>query len=244
MIDAISAAVVRHRRPILVADVLLAAGNAAAMAYAPDVADALVPLILLLALTGLLLSIISLGRRRAALVVLPRRPAFAAPVPAWRVLLTLGLLGQSSVTVGAYLRSTEAGISTTFDAVVGALWLGVIALLVVAAWRGDDVRLSPDGVRTIGLLGSRTVPWEAGPGVAVPRDVERPPLRLPLTVAEPALARRRGLVGRATVPVDSVEPRFLAAVVSHYVAHPQHRTAIGTPDEYQRLLTHLRGATG
>ncbi|MEV0001084.1 hypothetical protein AB0H28_02205 [Micromonospora sp. NPDC050980] len=243
MIDAISAAVVRHRRPVLVAGVLVAAGNAAAMGYAPDVARALFLPLLLLTLAALTLAIISLGSRPAALVVLPQHPAFAPPVPARLPLLTLGLLGSASATVGAYLRSTEAGIGTTFDAVVGALWLGVIALLVAAAWRGHDLLLSPTGVRTIGLLGSRRVPWEAGPGVAVPSDVERAP-RLRLTIATPALARRRGLVGRATVPVNSVDPRFLAAVVSHYVTHPQHRAAIGTADEYRRLLADLRGATG
>ncbi|MFG1677194.1 hypothetical protein [Micromonospora sp. NPDC049282] len=244
MIDAISAAAVRHRRTVLMVGLLVATGNAVAMGYAPAVARALFLPLLLLTLTALLLAIISLGSRPAVLVVLPQTPAFAPPVPAWRVLLTLGLLGQSSATVGAYLRSTETGIATTFDAVVGVLWLGVIALLVAAAWRGHDLWLSPDGVRTIGLLGSRTVPWDAGPDVEAPRDVDRPPLRLPLTVAKPALVRRRGLVGRATVPVDSVDARFLAAVVSHYVAHPQHRAAVGTPDEHRRLVAHLRGATG
>ncbi|MGC4896605.1 hypothetical protein [Micromonospora sp. DT31] len=118
MIDAILSAVVRHRRPVLAAGLLVAGANAAAMGYAPDVARASFLPILLLALTFLLLAIISMGRRSPTLVVLPRSTAFASPAPAWRVLLTLGLLGQSSVTVGAYLRSTEAGVATTFDVVV------------------------------------------------------------------------------------------------------------------------------
>ncbi|ADU08398.1 hypothetical protein ML5_2880 [Micromonospora sp. L5] len=245
MFDAILAAVVRHRRPILVAGLLVAGGNAAAMGYAPDVARASpLPLLFLLALTFLLLAIISMGTRPAALVVLPQDAAFASPVPAWRILLTLGLLGQTSTTVGAYLRSTEAGIATKFDVVVALLWLVLIALLVAAAWRGHSVRLSPDGVRMLGLLGSRTIPWEAGPRFEALSNDMRPPMRLPLTIANPALMRRRGLVGRPAIPVDGVQPRFLASVINHYVAHPDRRAAIGTPDEYRRLVAHLHGTAG
>ncbi|MGC4901158.1 hypothetical protein ACLQ2Y_17690 [Micromonospora echinospora] len=244
MIDAISAAVARHRRPILVTGVLVAGGNAAAMGYAPDVARASSLPLLLLALAFLLLAIINIGTRSATLVVLPRSAAFASPVPAWRVLLTLGLLGQSSATVGAYLRSTEAGIATTFDVLVSLPWLVLIALLVAAAWRGHSVRLSPDGVRTTGLLGSRMIPWEAEPRVEASSNDMRSLLRLPLRLGNPTLVRRRGLVGRPAMPVDSVQPRFLASVIDHYVAHRGHRAAIGTPDEYRRLVTHLHGTAG
>ncbi|MFI7074607.1 hypothetical protein [Micromonospora sediminicola] len=246
MIDTISTAVARHRRPVLTVGLLLAGGNAVAMGYAPDLARAVLLPVLALALTALVLAIVTLGNRPAALVVSPRPPSFTPPVAGWRVLLTLGLLGQASTTVGSYLRSAEAGIDTTVDAVLGVLWLGLIALLVRAAWRGHDVRLDPEGVRVQGLLGSRTVPWEARPAAGTTRDAGRSPMRLPLTIANPELVRRHGLVvgRRARLPVDSVDARFLTTVISHYVAHPQHRPAIGTPDEYRRLLTHLRGATG
>ncbi|NHO84862.1 PH domain-containing protein [Micromonospora sp. CMU55-4] len=244
MIDAILAAVVRHRRPTLVTGLLVAGGNAAAMGYAPNVARATALPLLLLALALLLLAVISMGTRPAALMVLPRDVAFASPVPAWRVLLTLGLLGQSSATVGAYLRSTEAGIATTFDVGVGLLWFLLIALLVAAAWRGHSVRLSPDGVRTTGLLGSRMIPWEAGARVEAPSNDRRSTMRLPLTIANPALVRRRGLVGRPAIPVDGVQPGFLASVIGQYVAHPDHRAAIGTPDEYRRLVADLHGRAG
>ncbi|MFD4207601.1 hypothetical protein ACFWRG_16610 [Micromonospora tulbaghiae] len=243
MIDAISAALVRHRRPILVTGLLVAGGHATAMGYAPDVARASA-LPLLLALTFLLLAIISMGTRSAALVVLPRSAAFASPVPAWLVLLTLGLLGQASATVGAYLRSTEAGIATTFDVVVGLPWLVLIALLVAAAWRGHSVWLSPDGIRTMGLLGSRMIPWDAGPRVEAESNGMRSLMRLPLTIGNPTLVRRRGLVGRLAIPADGVQPRFLASVIDHYVAHLDHRAAIGTPDEYRRLVAHLHGTAG
>ncbi|MEU8070341.1 hypothetical protein [Micromonospora sp. NPDC048169] len=244
MIDAISAAVVRHRRPLLLAGLLVAAGNAAAMGYAPDVARASTLPLLLLALTLLILAVIRMGTRPAALVVLPRNAAFASPVPAWRVLLALGLLGQSSATAGSYLRSVDAGTATTSEVVIGLLWLALIALLVATAWRGHSVRLSPDGVRTMGLLGSRMIPWEAGPRVEGPSNDTQSTLRLPLTIANPALVRRRGLVGRPAIPVDGVQPGFLASVIDHYVAHPDHRATIGTPDEYRRLVTDLRGTAG
>ncbi|GAA3757948.1 hypothetical protein [Micromonospora maritima] len=245
MIDAFSTAVARHRRPVLVVGLLVAAGNAVAMGYAPDLARALLLPVLALALTALILAIVTLGNRPAALVALPRPLSFSPPVAGWRVLLALGLLGQASTTVGAYLRSAEAGIDTTIDAVLGVLWLALIALVVRAAVRGHDVRLDPEGLHVTGLLGSRTVPWAAGPAAEAPGDDGRSSIRLPLTVARPELVRRHGLVvGRPRLPTDGVDARFLAAVISHYVAHPQHRSAIGTPEEYRRLHTHLRGATG
>ncbi|MGC4896604.1 hypothetical protein [Micromonospora sp. DT31] len=88
------------------------------------------------------------------------------------------------------------------------------------------------------------IPWEARPQVEAPSNDMRLTMRLPLTVANPTLMRRRGLVGRPALPADGVEPRFLASVIDHYLAHPDHRAAIGTPDEYRRLIAHLRETAG
>ncbi|MCG5439409.1 hypothetical protein [Micromonospora foliorum] len=40
---------------------------------------------------------------------------------------------------------------------------------------------------------------------------------------------------------DNVDARFLAAVIGHYVAHPEHRAAIGSQTEYERLRAALPG---
>ncbi len=38
-----------------------------------------------------------------------------------------------------------------------------------------------------------------------------------------------------------VAPPFLAAAIGHYVRHPEHRAAIGTPEEHDRLRRALGG---
>ncbi len=43
---------------------------------------------------------------------------------------------------------------------------------------------------------------------------------------------------------DSVDAGFLAAVIGHYVDHPEHRAAIGSPAEYERLLAELPERNG
>jgi hypothetical protein len=38
---------------------------------------------------------------------------------------------------------------------------------------------------------------------------------------------------------DGVDPRLLAAAIRYYVEHPEHRPAIGTQAEYDRLMAEL-----
>jgi hypothetical protein len=40
---------------------------------------------------------------------------------------------------------------------------------------------------------------------------------------------------------DIIAAAFLAAAIQHYVDHPEHRAAIGTPAEYRRLFAELPG---
>jgi hypothetical protein len=75
----------------------------------------------------------------------------------------------------------------------------------------------------------------------------RPTLRsgaLALTIDQPDLVRRRSLVmiSRA-VPIFwlDIHPWFLADAIRYYVAHPEHRAAIGTADEHDRLRRSLKG---
>jgi hypothetical protein len=113
----------------------------------------------------------------------------------------------------------------------------VLALAyAVAVWRNlMGVQLGPDSVVSRGPFGTLTVPWDAlAPGYPLPA----PPAATHLTVeyARPELVHRRGLIRRGRIRVDDVDPMFLAAAVAFYAANAQRRPAIGTHEEYHRLI--------
>jgi hypothetical protein len=117
----------------------------------------------------------------------------------------------------------------------------VSAVYTVALWRGVlGVQLRPDGLVARGPFGTLTVPWDAlAPGYPLPAR----PAATGLTVAyaRPELVGRRGLIRRQRIPVDHVDPLFLGSAIAYYVSHPQHRPAIGTEAEYERLRHTLPG---
>ncbi|MEU9739566.1 hypothetical protein AB0E12_10300 [Micromonospora chersina] len=239
MISKVSAATARHRHVVVLFGLLVAGVNAAAVGFAPSLAQVLFTPLLLLALAAVVLSVVFVGIRPASFVVLPQVPAFATPAPAWKVFFALGFLGPASASVGALVRSAREGMVSTLDLGFTISWLALVALLVVEAWRGHEVQLRPDGIRHRWVLGSLTVPWEALPTAHVAPRADRP-TRLRMTFAEPLLVRRRGLPWSwNAVRTDSVDARFLAAAIRHYVGHPEHRAAIGSQAEYRRLLADL-----
>jgi hypothetical protein len=84
-------------------------------------------------------------------------------------------------------------------------------------------------------LATITASWEAvAPGYPL-----RPEIRawnLALTYTRPDLVRRRSIVfSRWLVNIDNVRAWFIADVIRYYVAHPEHRAAIGTESQYERL---------
>ncbi|RZT80629.1 hypothetical protein EV382_3885 [Micromonospora violae] len=238
MIEKLSAATVRHRHVVLTLGLLLVGVNTAAPPSASAVGQRL---LFLLSLTALVLAAVVMGVRPASFVVQPQIPAFATPGPAWTVFFALGYLGPASAHIGALLRATRQGTLSTFDVVLGVLWVVLAALMVTWAWRGHGVRLEPFGVRQTWALGSLTVPWAALLAPQVPSAADRR-RSLPMRITEPHLVRRRGIPrGRGALRTDIVDAGFLAAAIGYYVAHPEHRAAIGGQAEYDRLRAALSG---
>ncbi|MFI7663449.1 hypothetical protein ACIBTW_31695 [Micromonospora parva] len=236
MIEKLSAATVRHRHVVLTLGLLLVGVNAAAPESASAVGQRL---LFLLSLTALVLAAVVMGVRPASFVVQPRIPAFATPGPAWTVFFALGYLGPASAHIGALLRASRQGTLSTFDVVLGVLWVLLAALMVTWAWRGHGVRLHPSGVRQTWPLGSLTVPWEAMLAPQAPPATDRRPW-LPMRITEPELVRGRGIPrSRRALRTDVVDKGFLASAIGHYVAHPEHRAAIGGHAEYERLCAEL-----
>lgn len=244
MIGKVSDAMVQHRHVVLMLGLLVAGVNVAAVGFVPTLGQRLFFPLLFLTLAVLVLALITTGIRPAYFVVQPQIPAFATPAPAWKVFIALGFLAPASASIGAVVRSTRAGIVSTFDVVANIPWFVLIALLLVEAWRGYGVQLHPYGIRQRWALGSLTVPWEALPAAQIPPGVDRPS-RLRMAIAEPQLVRRRGIPwSRKALRTDNIDAGFLAAAIRHYVCHPEHRVAIGSQDEYQRLLAELPDRDG
>jgi hypothetical protein len=131
-------------------------------------------------------------------------------------------------------------IQVAGTAVLGLLTTVMLGLWLYPLWAGRPaVELTRDGVRVLAPLGYLAVRWEGlAPGYPL-----RPKQRadtLTLTVAQENLARRRGLVVLGLGWLD-IHPWFLADAIRYYVAHPEHRAAIGTAEEHDRLRHLLAG---
>jgi hypothetical protein len=131
-------------------------------------------------------------------------------------------------------------VEVAMTAFLGLASAAVMGVSLYGLWSGrPSVELNRDGVRVRAPFGYLAVPWDGlRPGY---------PLRpsgwtgtLSLTVAQPNLARRRGI---AVIPFYflDIHPWFLADAIRYYVAHPEHRAAIGTDDEHDRLRHLLSG---
>ncbi len=183
-------------------------------------------------------------RPPAALVPDPGTPAFRTVPQAWPVHFAIMMAFLSTEEILLALGNADRvrsgdralqGLAVMQWSAAGAL-LAVAALWVATAWRGIGVQLRPSGLVDRQALGTLIVPWEAlAPAYPIPG---RPQARsLVLTYARPELIQRRGIVfGRCRLATQGVDAVFLGRVIGHYLAHPEHRSAIGTETEYGRVL--------
>jgi hypothetical protein len=199
-----------------------------------------------------LLSIPYLRRRSgpAAFVTVGDSRAFRAPPAGRAVWWPAAMLVMLSANAGTYLSLTREpsgdpepeGLLVVLDpALLTVLGLAAVAatgLQLSAIWAGWPlVELTAEGIRVQAPLGYIAVPWQA----LRPGFPQRPSLRadtLALTIDQPHLIRRRGLIGtKRAVPIFwlDIHPWFLADAIRYYVAHPEHRAAIGTATEHERL---------
>jgi hypothetical protein len=129
-------------------------------------------------------------------------------------------------------------IFVTVVAVLTASFATVLAIAGIA----DRPRLefTRAGVALFDVFGRCFVPWEAFDS-ALPAYAVVGRGILPL-VARPELVIRRGLVINPTRGgiLWRRHPEILTAMIEYYVDNPAQRGAIGTMDEYRRLLTHLK----
>jgi hypothetical protein len=120
--------------------------------------------------------------------------------------------------------------------------IGTAVGVAIAWWimlRGPSVTFVPVGL-VIRTFRTHRVEWDAfAPGGPPPPP--SPVTRLELRLAQPSLAERQPWLA-LPVRALAVDPTFLANAIHHYVDHPKHRAAIGTPEEYDRLHTAIAPA--
>ncbi|MFI7280092.1 hypothetical protein ACIBOV_07480 [Micromonospora chersina] len=121
---------------------------------------------------------------------------------------------------------------------VAAYVLLCVAITAGQWWRLPFVALTAAGVTCGAPRPLAVAPWEAL-GTGMPMGPGAAGRYLRLSIVRPELVRRVGRWPRTGVLVPvrelTVAPALLAAAIQHYVTHPQHRAAIGTPAEYARL---------
>lgn len=212
------------------------------------VLNLLLPFTVIFGLAGLTWWAMRRSAFSAALDV--RDGAFVAPPAALQLAaLTSGLLAISMSTAGSSLRDFTSGNSDDLvfaivTLVVLAPVVVLVALMVLSLFRGRvRIELRPDGVGLFGPFGTHAVPWDViavGPYPHASSSIGWSVSWIGLT--RPDLVRRRGAARlrprarKVSLPqMVATHPAFVAAVINHYLFHPQYRAAIGTPQEYERL---------
>lgn len=171
----------------------------------------------------------------AVLTARPQLPAFAAGPHPTSVFIAAALLLQGGFTLADSIHDIVDGEELwIFGAVPAGLWVILLILVWRMAWSWFGVQLRPDGVHDRQLVGALFIPWEAFARAypATPNGAHR----VALYYERPELVRRRGLrPDGPNLSAASIDAGFLARAISEYVAHPEHRSAIGTEPELSRL---------
>ncbi|WP_432834710.1 hypothetical protein [Dactylosporangium sp. CA-092794] len=209
-------------------------GSAVGVVLLADEPDAFIPLLLVLqplTTLGIVVGLVQLTRSTRGpstfrLTVYQGLPAFAAAPAFRRQCIFNGLLSAALLLMALNGVRVTGRIVPTLAWAIFALNAVAMGMLIYRMLRSGPLVITPDGVA---IDGGRTfVPWTAlEPGPESPQ----------WTLAHPALVRGRSIKrfqpGQVT-PLD-VSLWFLFRAIHSYVADPERRPAIGTPDELQRL---------
>jgi hypothetical protein len=198
------------------------------------------------ALAFLVLAVVNLGPARpAGLFVCPGAPSFVVPASRAYAIMTVPLVALAAnavrLVVDLWSRPDFTGslAFAVFNTACTAALILFQARWIVGVFRGTPMlELTPRGLVVRSPAWTRTFPWDAlGPEPLVGGyEIVK------LVVVRPELVRWGGpkwLTRRIAMRYAFVHPWFFIDAVRLYVLHPQRRAAIGTPEEYIRLLVDL-----
>ncbi|MDG4821699.1 hypothetical protein O7635_07510 [Asanoa sp. WMMD1127] len=150
----------------------------------------------------------------------------------------IGSIGRVTWESGTDPEWQVTVIDIFFTIFIGLMALALLGFHLAILWLGlPSVVFTPQEVRLRCHIGFLAVPWD-GLRPGHPRQPGPRDRVLHLTTMPSSPTRSRGL---AVVPLKllDIHPWFLADAIRHYAAHPEHRAAIGTPAEHDRLRRHL-----
>jgi hypothetical protein len=243
----------RQPRRLIVLAAIAAAGIAAVRAGTADWPGWLSFGSLLAAYTvavGLLYPALRKWKRPTGMVV--SRHGFAVPLPVPSgptyalLLVVLGLLAGSAVQSWREVAWGDLPVGyAVAESILVSVLAAVMAVLLASFWRGFTIELTPTAIQTHIPTHHRTIPWSALASDG-PLEIERDARGIRLVVGRPDLVVQRGwhpLCGTRQRPrLDShVHSMALAAAIRWYAEHPEHRPAIGTPAELERLTGQRSG---
>lgn len=236
-------AVGRQRRPVLIVALALSAAYLLGHLWVPSLRDYAFPGLAVAVLALFVLAVVASTRAQPMFFTIrPGVPAFSAPPQPTSVILALAFLCLFTANVSGLV---DGWGSEPFlpDRALLLGWAVVLAMSLGTAWPDTSVQLRPDGLWQRGLTGWLVVPWDAAP--IMPTLPPRPNAdTVRLEYGRPELVRRHGLhvYGRRRLHTRDIDPRFITAATRYYLAHPEHRSAIGTRAEYDCVLPHLRSS--
>jgi hypothetical protein len=168
----------------------------------------------------------------AAFLVDEDAPAFIVPTNRRRTVETAALVFVVVSLVILVVDWIGTGDPAPLDIALSVLLLAAAGGLLLRTWLVPArLELLPDGVRVPDTFRTRMVRWEAmRPGTPWAPQMRTQRLELH--------ARRR--IHKVPIDVLDIHPWFLADAIRYYVAHPEHRAAIGRAAEHERLRKRLR----
>ncbi|GAA2610361.1 hypothetical protein GCM10010399_46570 [Dactylosporangium fulvum] len=212
----------------------VAVGAAVGVVVMADSPEAFLPLLIVLqplTTLGIVLGLVQLTRSNRGpstfrLVGHDGRMAFAVRPNFRRQCLFNGLLSAALVLMAVTGLRVPGRVVPAMAWAILVLNATALVLMLHRMLRSGPLLLTADG---IAIDGGRTfVPWAA---------LEAGPDSPQWTLARPELVRGRRIKAfqpGQVVPLE-VSLWFLSLSIHSYLAHPEHRAAIGTPEELDRL---------
>jgi hypothetical protein len=143
--------------------------------------------------------------------------------------------------ITAESSTLEPPLSTLRLAVASVFVIAIAASCLAMLVGRPRIELRPQGLWILQLFYRYAVPWDAisSPTPRKP-DNRSTPRTIRLNIAQPDLVSSRGLSKhhprRISLPLGLIyPPPDVAALIDHYVSHPEDRDTIGIPDQLQRL---------
>jgi len=167
---------------------------------------------------------------------------FETPQHGYGALITISWFPAIGIVLAVSWDEAASGRHPWIGSIGAAAAVGLLGWLIRLLRTVPRLRFTSTGIQVTRLTSALVVPWEA---LNRHRPVARDAVPLSLVIVRPDLVERRGRTAKSNwIAFDGANIAFVVAAISHYAAHPEHRGAIGTPAELDRLRAALPAPPG